>query len=122
LWTKFVFISAASGLGALTRRPIGDYRAVPETRQLLTTLMGEIEAVARAHNVSLDPDVVAKTLAFVDNVEARIKPSMQLDVEAGRRFELEAIVGAVRRKGRERSIPTPASDFVYAALLPCLPA
>ncbi len=120
LWTKFVFISAVSGLGALTRRPIGDFRAVPETRALMNVLMREIESVARAHSVSLDADVVEKTLAFVDNVDARIKPSMQLDVEAGRRFELDALVGVVRRKGRERGIPTPASDFVYAVLLACL--
>lgn len=118
LWTKFVFISAVSGLGALTRLPIGEYRSVAETRGVLISLMREIEMVARAYSIQLDADVVEKTLAFVDNAEARIKPSMQLDVENGRRFELEALIGAVCRKGRERSVPTPVTDWVYAALLP----
>src|SRR5512142_443595 len=31
LWTKFVFIAAASAIGSLTRLPMGNYRTVPET-------------------------------------------------------------------------------------------
>lgn len=43
---------------------------------------------------------------------------MQLDVEAGRRSELESMVGVIGRKGRELGIPTPTADMTYAALLP----
>jgi 2-dehydropantoate 2-reductase len=117
-WTKFVFISAASGLGALTRLPMGSYRSVPKTRVMMTGLMKEVEAVARAQEVELDEDVVQKSLDFVDNAAPHIKPSMQLDVEAGRRSELESLVGAVGRKGREKGIATPIADIIYAALLP----
>jgi 2-dehydropantoate 2-reductase len=118
LWTKFVFISAASSLGSLTRLPIGDYRDVPEARQLLTGIMQEVEALARAQGISLDPDVVQKSLEFIDNSGSHIKASMQLDVESGRRTELESIIGVIGRKGRELNVPTPTADFVYSALLP----
>ena len=118
LWTKFTFIAAISGVGSLTRLEIGDYRAVPETRALLVSLMCEVEAVARASGVALDADVVEATLALVDSVAPTIKPSMQRDVEAGRRSELDAMVGVIRRQGRELGVPTPAADVVYAALLP----
>jgi 2-dehydropantoate 2-reductase len=118
LWTKFVFISTASSLGSLTRLPIGIYRSVPETRAMMTGLMQEVEAVARAQGVELDPDVVQKSLDFVDNAAPHIKPSMQLDVEAGRRSELESMIGVIGRKGRELGVPTPVADMVYASLLP----
>ena len=118
LWTKFVFISMASGLGALTRLTIGQYRSVPETRLMMTSIMQEVEALARALGVKLDEDVVQKSLEFVDNAAAHIKPSMQLDVEAGRKSELEAMIGVVGRKGHELGVPTPVSDIVYASLLP----
>ena len=118
LWTKFVFISMASGLGALTRLTIGQYRSVPETRLMMTRIMQEVEALARALGVKLDEDVVQKSLEFVDNAAAHIKPSMQLDVEAGRKSELEAMIGVVGRKGHELGVPTPVSDIVYASLLP----
>lgn len=118
LWTKFVFIAAISGVGSLTRLEIGDYRAVSETRSLLVSLMREVEAVARASGAALDADVVEQALAIVDNVAPAIKPSMQKDVETGRRCELESMIGVIGHKGRDLGIPTPVADMVYAALLP----
>ncbi len=120
LWTKFLFIVAVSGIGSLTRLELGEFRAVPETRRLLTSLMSEVETVARARGVTLDADVVEQTLAFLDSNAPHIKSSMQRDVEAGNQFELEAIIGVVGRKGRECGVPTPIADMVYASLLPIL--
>jgi 2-dehydropantoate 2-reductase len=118
LWTKFVFISAASGLGSLTRLPMGDYRSVPQTRAVITALMREVESVALAQGITLDGDVVQKSLDFMDNAAPHIKASMQRDVESGRRTELESMVGVIGRKGREQGVATPVADFIYAALLP----
>lgn len=118
LWTKFVFISAVSSIGSLTRLPMGDYRSVPQSRGLITSIMQEVEALARAQDILLDPDVVQKSLEFMDGAAPHIKPSMQLDVESGRRTELESMVGVIGRKGRELGLATPVADFVYNSLLP----
>jgi 2-dehydropantoate 2-reductase len=118
LWTKFVFISSASSLGSLTRLPMGDYRSVPETRAMITNLMREVEALARAQGIVLDEDVVQNSLKFMDDAAPHIKASMQLDVEGSRRTEIESMIGVIGRKGRELGLPTPVADFVYAALLP----
>lgn len=118
LWTKFVFISSASSFGSLTRLPMGDYRSAPGTREMIASLMREVEALARAQGIALDADVVQKSLEFMDNAAPHIKASMQLDVEGGRRTELESMVGVIGRKGRELGVPTPVADFVYASLLP----
>jgi 2-dehydropantoate 2-reductase len=118
LWTKFVFISAASAFGSLTRLPMGEYRSIPETRRLISGIMGEVEALARAQGIPLDPDIVQKSLAFMDDAAPHIKPSMQLDVESGHRTELESMIGVIGRKGRELGVLTPVADFAYASLLP----
>jgi len=118
LWTKFIFISAASSLGSLTRLPIGDYRLVPETRSLIIQLMKEVEVVARAQGVTLEADVVERTLDFIDQLAPQIKASMQLDVETGRRSEIESMIGVIGRKGRQAGVPTPVADMIYATLLP----
>ncbi len=118
LWTKFVFISAASSFGSLTRLPMGEYRSIPKTRAMIIGLMREVEAVARAEGIDLDEDVVQKSLDFMDGAAPHIKASMQLDVDAGRKTELEAMVGVIGRKGHDLGIPTPIADFIYASLLP----
>jgi 2-dehydropantoate 2-reductase len=97
---------------------IGTGGSVPETRFFITNLMREVEAIALAQGIPLDADVVEQSLAFIDNSAPQIRPSMQLDVEAGRRSEIESIIGVIARKGRASGVPTPVADFVYAALLP----
>jgi len=122
VWTKFTFIAAAASFGALTGLPLGGYRQVPQTRALIVQLMREVEAVGRNLGVALEADVVEKALGFLDAAEPGIKASLQVDVEAGKPFELEALVGVIGRKGREAGLPTPLADALYGLLLPLLPA
>jgi 2-dehydropantoate 2-reductase len=118
LWTKFVFIAAISALGSLTRVAIGEYRHVPEAREMLAEAMAEVVAVAKAKGVSLDADIVGKTLAFIDASDPDIRPSMQRDLEAGRESELESLIGVVVRLGQELGVPTPVMRFAYTMLKP----
>jgi 2-dehydropantoate 2-reductase len=118
LWTKFVFISAISALGGLTRVSMGEYRHVPEAREVLAQAMAEVAAVAQACGVALDADIVAKTLSFIDAAAPDMRPSMQRDLEAGRMSELESLIGVVVRLGRERGVPTPMMRLAYALLKP----
>jgi 2-dehydropantoate 2-reductase len=118
MWRKFLFISSVSGLGAVTRAPIGVLRSRPETRELLERAMHEVLAVARAHGVALPDDTVAETLAFTDALPAEGTASMQRDIVAGRPSELEAQSGAVVRLGREKGVATPVHEFLYRTLVP----
>ena len=118
LWTKFVFISAASALGSLTRTTIGAYRQIPETREILTEALREVAAVAQARGVHLAGEVVAQTLEFIDGASPDMKTSMQRDLEAGRPSELESMVGVVPRLGQQAGVATPVMRLVYGVLKP----
>jgi 2-dehydropantoate 2-reductase len=118
LWEKFLFIAPISAVGAVTRMPVGMFRAVPETRALLAESMGEILAVARARGVGLGADAVAHTLAIVDGLPAEGTASMQRDILEGRPSELEYQIGAVVRLAARAGVSVPASTFLYASLLP----
>ena len=118
LWEKFLFIAAVSGLGAVTRLPVGGYRDVPQSRRLLTAALEETAAVARAEGVKLPDKVVANALAFLDALPPESTASMQRDIAEGRPSELEAQSGSVSRRGRRAGVATPVHDFLYAALLP----
>ncbi|MCJ7585134.1 MAG: 2-dehydropantoate 2-reductase [Anaerolineales bacterium] len=118
LWEKFLFIAAISGVGAVTRQPAGNLRSVPETRTLLLRSLEEIEMVAKARGISLSPDIIQKTMGFIDNMPPATLASMQRDIMDGRPSELEAQNGAVVRLGREAGVSTPTHEFIYASLLP----
>lgn len=118
LWTKFIFIAPFSGVGAVARVPAGEIMACPETRRLLENAMIEVEAVARARGIALDPGIVAKTMAFCDAMTPQQTASMQRDVMDGKPSELESMIGVMVRSGAELGVPVPTFCFFYGALRP----
>jgi 2-dehydropantoate 2-reductase len=118
MWRKFLLIATWSGVGAVTRAPIGVLRSVPETREMLEQSLQEIYQVAVAHRIALPPEAINQTLAFIDNVPPHGTASMQRDIMAGRPSELASQNGAVVRLGREVGVATPLHNFIYYSLLP----
>ena len=118
LWEKLLFITAVSGVGAVSRANVGEVRQSPPTRALLQQVMEEVAAVARRRGVRLADDIVTRTMAFIDTMPKEGTASMQRDVADGRPSELEAIIGSVVRFGMAGGVPSPATQFIYASLLP----
>ena len=118
LWRKLMFIAAMSGVGAVTRAPIGAVRSRPETRRLLERAVEEIHAVAVANGIALPASAVAETRAYMDSLPDEATASMQRDVLAGRPSELEGQSGAVVRLAKRVGMETPVHDFIYSTLLP----
>jgi 2-dehydropantoate 2-reductase len=118
VWRKFVFGATTSGLGAVTRAPMGLLRELPETRPLFVQGMREIVAVAQACGIALGEETVTAALAQLDALPYETTASMQRDIMAGRPSELEAQNGAVARLGAAAGVPTPLHTFIYATLLP----
>lgn len=74
MWTKYLSIASVDGVASLANATLGEIRVRAETRQILTEAMAEVEALARAQDLHLAPDVVDSALALTDGFE----PSSQL--------------------------------------------
>ncbi len=53
LWQKFLFVTVCTGVGAVTRAPIGVYRSQPGTRRMLEQAAEEISKIAWARKIAL---------------------------------------------------------------------
>jgi 2-dehydropantoate 2-reductase len=118
LWMKFLFITPFTGVGAVTRSPLGVWRSLPETRQMAETALEEIVAVARAREVSLPEDAVQTVMKAFDNLPPDITTSIQRDIMEGRPSEMDALIGVVVRYGKENEVATPLHNFFYNSLRP----
>ena len=116
LWRKFAFIAAIAAACGLSRAPVGAVRAAPLGAVLLARAIREVVTVARAKKINLADDEVARILAFCNSLPPAMKPSLLLDVEAGRPTEINELSGAVGRIGRSVGIETPIHDTALAAL------
>jgi 2-dehydropantoate 2-reductase len=118
MWRKFLFIVSTSGMGAITRSPIGVFRKLPETRKMLEQVMQEVFQVGRALDVDLPDDAASTAMGFIDGLPPDGTASMQRDIMEGRPSELESQNGAVVRLGTEVDVATPVNAFIYHSLLP----
>jgi 2-dehydropantoate 2-reductase len=116
VWQKFILLVPLSGLNALTRRPLGEYRADPDLSALLETALRETIAVGLAEGVNLPPDSFERTMAQIHSMPPYHMVSMGNDLLRGNRLELPWFAGKVVELGRRHAIPTPVNGFIHAAL------
>jgi 2-dehydropantoate 2-reductase len=118
LWRKLTSLSGLHGVVCLTRSSIGTVHEYEETWDLMRKVMLETASVARAEGVTITREMIEATLKGISKMPPEVKPSMMVDLEAGRRIELETFNGAVIRFGKKHGIDTPYNYSVYAALKP----
>lgn len=115
-WEKFLFIAGLGGVTAVARAGIGPILGSGEGRLLLGAACDEIVAVADAEGVPLRPGATEAAIAQAATVPPSWRSSMARDLEDGRRLEVDALSGAVVRRGRRAGVPTP----IHQAILACL--
>jgi len=116
LWEKFLFIAGVGGVTALARSGIGPLLASPGGRTLLTTSCEEIAAVALAERVPLPADAADRAVEQAATLPPQWRSSLARDLEDGRRLEVEALSGAVVRRGLKLGVPTPIHRTIAACL------
>jgi 2-dehydropantoate 2-reductase len=116
IWEKYVRLVTLSAMTSLTRMPVGPIRSDPDTRALLQAVMEEVIAVGRAKGIQFAPGIVSDQMKVIDGYPPAMVASMCGDLRRGNRLEVPWLSGMVAKFGRELGIPTPANQFVYAAL------
>jgi len=116
IWKKFVFITALAGITGATRSALGPIRECEETFALYGRLAAEAVAVGQAEGVPLDASLPQELMAQARNTAPGLKASLLVDLERGRRTEVETLNGAVQRLGRKSGVPTPVTDVIYGLI------
>jgi 2-dehydropantoate 2-reductase len=116
MWQKFMLIAPWSGLGAVSRAPIGVLLEQAETRELLVQAAEEIYQLGIAREIKLPADSVARTIATLEGIPPNSTTSMQRDLVRGRPSELDAQNGAVVRLAKEVDLDTPINRFFLNSL------
>jgi 2-dehydropantoate 2-reductase len=118
IWRKFLVLAPMAALSAMTRVALARVRAHEETWRLAEQGMREVVAVANAQGVGLTEEDVRRTLAFVQGMPATWRASLAVDLERGRRLEIDWLAGTVRRLGEAAGIDTPFHQVALGVLKP----
>ena len=112
IWLKLWGNLSFNPISALTHATLVDICQTPLTRELAAAMMREAQDVAGHLGITFRVDL-EKRIEGAEKV-GKHKTSMLQDVEAGRRLELDALIGSVIELGRLTNIPTPHIEAVFA--------
>jgi 2-dehydropantoate 2-reductase len=110
LWRKLVVNAAINPLCALAGRANGAVVTDPDLQPLARALAAEAAAVALAEGADIGDAWAIVEAAATGSMANR--NSMLQDLDAGRPTEIEALSGAVVRRGRARGVPVPLTETV----------
>ena len=114
VWEKLICNVCFSGTCAVLERTIGEVIADPSAWRVASSCAVEAYEVARARGIAVDiGDPVAYVRAFGEKI-AGARPSMLLDLLAGRPCEIDVINGAIPPAAREVGLTAPVNEVVTA--------
>ncbi len=114
VWEKLVCNVCFSATCALLDVTIGEAMDDPCAWSVASRCAGEAYDVARALGVALPfDDPVEHVRAFGSRIPGA-RPSLLLDLKAGRRTEIDVINGAIPRAGRTVEVKAPVNETVTA--------
>ena len=118
IWEKFIFLVAIAGFTGASRLPIGPLWEDAGIRTQMLDGCREIERVARAEGVPVAPDRIEQIERYVANIPGTMRSSLLIDLSAGKRTEVEALLGSVVRRAARVGVPVPIISTLYAVLKP----
>jgi 2-dehydropantoate 2-reductase len=118
VWDKFVYLAPFSGFTGAARQPIGAIWKHEHVREMFYAAAREVAALAAAEGVEISADRFARLKEYMDNIPPTTRSSLLIDLEMGKRIEVEALQGAAVRRGQARGVPMPIINTLYAVLKP----
>jgi 2-dehydropantoate 2-reductase len=118
IWDKFVYLVAFSGFTGATRLAIGHLWKLPHVQEMFYATSREIAAIAAAEGVTISANRFDTLKEYMDNIPFSTRSSLLIDLEQGKRIEVEALQGAAVRRARKLGVPVPITATLYAVLKP----
>jgi 2-dehydropantoate 2-reductase len=113
VWGKLAVNAGINPLTALLRAPNGALVESTWAREIMRAAADEVAALAAAQGIPLPFESAAEHCEEVARLTAHNRSSMLQDALRGVETEIEAICGAVVRKGEELGVPTPVNAALY---------
>jgi 2-dehydropantoate 2-reductase len=118
IWDKFVYLAPFAGFTGAARLPIGGIWKFPHVQEMFYAAAREIAALAAAEGVQISADRFDRLREYMDSIPPTTRSSLLIDLEFGKRIEVEALQGAAVRRAQARGVPMPIMNTLYAALKP----
>jgi 2-dehydropantoate 2-reductase len=116
IWDKYVYLVAFSGFTGASRLAIGHIWKYPHVQDMFYAASREIASIAAAEGVTISANRFETLREYMANLPPTTRSSLLIDLEQGKRIEVEALQGAAVRRARKHGVPVPIVSTLYAVL------
>lgn len=113
---KFSYVSPHGACALYYDVTAEGLQAQGEIRECFKTLIKEIDLLASAMGISFEEDIVERNLKILDGVAADMTTSLQRDIAAGKKSELDGLIYEVVRMAGEHGVNLPEYEKISASL------
>jgi 2-dehydropantoate 2-reductase len=107
MWQKWIMLSSLGAMNCLMRGTVGEIIAAPAGLAFAQNLLGETAAVAAAAGHPLSEPAQRRISALMTEPGSSFTSSMFRDLQAGRRVEVDAIIGDLVSRAEQSGVATP---------------
>jgi 2-dehydropantoate 2-reductase len=116
IWDKYVYLVAFSGFTGASRLAIGHIWKYPHVQEMFYAASREVAAIAKAEGVTISENRFETLREYMANIPPSTRSSLLIDLEQGKRIEVEALQGAAVRRAQKHGLPVPIVSTLYALL------
>jgi 2-dehydropantoate 2-reductase len=118
IWDKFVYLCPFAGFTGASRLAIGHIWKFPHVQEMFYAACREVAAIAKAEGVTISANRFDTLREYMQNIPPSTRSSLLIDLEQGKRIEVEALQGAAVRRAAKLGVPVPIVATLYALLKP----
>lgn len=116
-WEKVVWNACWNSITAMTSYDVHNIvHSSKEAEPVLRRLMDEVIKVAQAQGINVSSNLTDELFETAMSRKVSFGSSMKMDVDAGRRSEVEVILGHAVRMGQKYNVDTPTLNLAYVAV------
>ena len=115
-FSKFSFVSPQGAVGLYYNVSAGAAQVPGEIRDCFAGLIREISDLADAMGLGFGEDIVSRNLQITDGSDPAVTTSMQKDVAAGRKSEVDGLIYEVVRLGEKYGVRVPLYTMIAEEL------
>ncbi|MCR3955680.1 MAG: 2-dehydropantoate 2-reductase [Gudongella sp.] len=114
IWEKFIMFAPFALVTAYSGKSFGQVMEDVDLKNLIKSIMEEVEDLARAKGIPVKDSLVETYLGNAQFYPYETRTSYQRDIESGKgKDEGDLIGGTIIRLGKEHGVPTPEAENIY---------
>lgn len=118
MWSKYMFITAFSGITAATQQPAQAIIEQPATEATAKQIVYEMGQIARLEGVAFSDEEIEKEASRLVKFKPHMTSSMHQDLRKGLPIEVEHLHGGALRIAHNHDIKLPTIATIYGILKP----